>query len=178
MPGQECVDPLPRGQRRNLRGNSPRQHDRVPAAWPAARHDDHLRLAGTLFEQPGDHAIGVMPAASPGASSTWSGGAGSASVARPISIESRISAGRTGGATTNAPACLCQRGDGRPLLGIVRRRDDHDAIGASLPQCGHDAADQRFAVDWQQQLGTSHSLAASGGGNDRGDHVAPAAPAS
>ena len=120
----------------------------------------------------------VMPAASPGASSTWSGGVGAARARSPISIESRISAGRTGGATTWAPACLASDGDGRPFLGFGRRRHDDDPIGASLSQRGHNAADQRFAVDRQKQFGTTHPLASSGGGNDGRDHVELATPAS
>ena len=85
---------------------------------------------------------GVMPAASPGASSTCSGGLGTARASSPISIESRISAGRDPRCDDLGPGPSGRGGDGRPLVRIVRRGHDHDSIGTALAKCGHDPADQ------------------------------------
>ena len=50
MPGNQGVHPLPRGQRGDLRGELPRQHERMPAPPATAWHDDLFRSKGTCIE--------------------------------------------------------------------------------------------------------------------------------
>ena len=120
MSRQQSIDPLPRRQCKNVRGQPPRHHQRVPSPRPAPRHHDLLRLPPTRRnQQPNDltrHARRVS-----GASITWSGGAGLRGFRQPdldrIPHLGRALLRRDHARTRPSSG----HGDRRPLLGSPRR---------------------------------------------------------